>query len=372
MATLLGGLSSARFLKDYWHKKPLLVRQAIPRFHGLISPQELRVLACQEGVESRLIRLSQGKWSLEHGPFSEGRYRKLPKHDWTLLVQSLDHHLPTGAALLEQFNFIPHARLDDLMVSYAQSGGGVGPHFDSYDVFLLQGLGHRRWGISAQKNLDLIEDSPLKILKAFKPTEEYLLGPGDMLYLPPHYAHDGVAEDDCMTYSIGFRAPSTLDIAQAFLDFMRDRIDLPGRYTDPLLTLQKHAGEIPPAMLSQLEDMIARIRWNNHDIAEFAGEYLTEPKPHVYFVPPDQPLARSTFSKAAAKQGVMLHGKTRLLFTGKHFFINGEMLLASGPEGRVLKSLADTRRLPPWQNLPPELVSVFHDWYEAGWLTLGS
>ncbi|MGO9443440.1 MAG: JmjC domain-containing protein [Thiobacillaceae bacterium] len=372
MATLLGGLSAARFLKDYWHKKPLLVRQAIPRFHGLISPQEMRALARQEDVESRLVRLSQGKWHLEHGPFPESRFGKLPKHNWTLLVQSLDHHLPSAAALLEQFNFIPHARLDDLMVSYAQLGGGVGPHFDSYDVFLLQGLGHRRWRISAQRNLDLIEDLPLKILKQFKPTEEYLLGPGDMLYLPPQYAHDGVAEDDCMTYSIGFRAPSTLDIAQAFLDFLRDRIDLPGRYADPLLTLQKHAGEIPPAMVAQLEAMIAQIRWNNRDIAEFAGEYLTEPKTHVYFVPPDAPLAPNAFAKAAAKQGIALHGKTRLLFTGKRFFINGEMLLASGPEGKALKTLADTRRLPPWPHLPGELLSVFQDWYEAGWLVLAS
>lgn len=368
MTTFLGGLNPATFLKDYWHKKPLLVRQAIPGFDGLLSPESMQTLAGREDVESRLVILNKGIWNLEHGPFTGGRFRKLPRKDWTLLVQSIDHHLPAGAALLEKFDFIPRARLDDLMVSYAPPGGGVGPHFDSYDVFLLQGLGHRRWRISKQKNLDLIEDLPLKILKHFRSEKEYVLGPGDMLYLPPHYAHDGVAEDGCMTWSIGFRAPSTQEIAHGFLDFMRDRIDLPGRYADPDLILQKHAGEISSSMLCQLEDMIARIQWGKKEVAEFAGEYLSEPKPHVYFNPPDKPMGRAAFGKAAAKRGVALDAKTRLLFTGKQFFINGEMLLASGPEAQVLKTLSDRRRLPSKTDLPANLLDLFYDWYETGWL----
>jgi 50S ribosomal protein L16 3-hydroxylase len=368
MTTFLGGLNPTTFVKEYWHKKPLLVRQAIPGFGGLLSPESMQTLTGRENVESRLVSLNKGIWNLEHGPFPTGRFRKLPKRDWTLLVQSIDHHLPAGAALLEKFNFIPHARLDDLMVSYAPPGGGVGPHFDSYDVFLLQGMGHRRWRISKQKNLELIEDLPLKILKHFRSEKEYVLGPGDMLYLPPHYAHDGVAEDDCMTWSIGFRAPSTQEIAQGFLDFMRDRIDLPGRYADPDLALQKHAGEISSSMLHQFQDMIELIHWNRNDIAEFVGEYLSEPKPHVYFNPPDKPMGRAAFGKAVAKRGVALDAKTRLLFTGKQFFINGEMLLASGPEGRVLKTLADRRRLPSLADLPANLLDLFYDWYETGWL----
>lgn len=368
MTTLLGGLPPASFLKKYWHKKPLLVRQAIPGFGGLLSPAQLQALAGRHEVESRLVSSGKAGWNLEHGPFPAGRFRKLPRRDWTVLVQSVDHHLPAGADLVERFSFIPRARLDDLMVSYAPPGGGVGPHFDSYDVFLLQGMGHRRWRISKQKNLDLIEDLPLKILKHFEPEREYILGPGDMLYLPPHYAHDGIAEDDCMTYSIGFRAPSTQEVAQSFLDFMRDRIDLPGRYADPDLALQKHAGEISPEMLRQFGDMIARIRWNRKDIAGFVGEYQSEPKPHVYFTPPGKPLGRKAFEKAAGSRGLKLDAKTRLLFIGKRFFINGEMLLASGAEGRVLKILADTRQLPAQMDLPANLLELFHEWYQAGWL----
>jgi 50S ribosomal protein L16 3-hydroxylase len=257
------------------------------------------------------------------------------------------------------------------MVSYASPGGGVGPHFDSYDVFLLQGMGHRRWRIAAQKILDLVEDLPLKILKHFKPTAEYVLGPGDMLYLPPHYAHDGVAEDDCMTWSIGFRAPPTQELAQGFLDFVRDRIELPGRYADPDLALQKHPAEISPAMLAQIETMVSRIRWYKNDIAEFAGEYLSEPKPHVFFTAPDRPMGRRAFGKALASRGAALEAKTRMLFAGKRFFINGETLLAGGLEGRVLKILADKRRLPPQTKLPADLQDLFYDWYEAGWLGPG-
>ena len=371
MTTLLGGLSPATFLREYWHKKPLLVRQAVPKFSGPLDPQQLRSLAARKDVESRLVSRIGNGWNLQHGPLAASRFRKLGRRDWTLLVQSVDHHLPAAADLLKQFRFIPYARLDDLMVSFAVPGGGVGPHFDSYDVFLLQGQGHRRWRISAQKNLDLVEDLPLKILKCFKPSAEYVLGPGDMLYLPPHYAHDGVAEDDCMTWSIGFRAPPTQELAQGFVDFVSDRIELPGRYADPDLVLQQHPAEISPAMLAQFESMLSRISWDKNDIAEFVGEYLSEPKPHVFFTPPERPMARKAFGKALASRGVALDAKTRMLFAGKRFFTNGEMLLASGLEGRVLKALADERELPAQADLPSALEDLLYDWYEAGWLNPG-
>lgn len=371
MTTLLGGLSPSAFLREYWHKKPLLVRQAVPNFSGPLSPDGLRALAAREEAESRLVSKIEGRWKLEHGPFPASRFRKLGRRDWTLLVQSVDHHLPAGAALLERFGFIPRARLDDLMVSYAAPGGGVGPHFDSYDVFLLQGLGHRRWRISAQKNLDLVEDLPLKILKRFKPTAEYVVGQGDLLYLPPHYAHDGVAEDECMTWSIGFRAPSTQELAQGFVDFLRDRIELPGRYADPDLALQKHPAEISPPMLAQIEAMIGGIRWDKNDIVEFVGEYLSEPKPHVFFAAPQRPMGRKAFGSVVSSRGAALDAKTRLLFAGRRFFINGEMVLASGLEGRVLETLADKRGLPPQTSLPAELQDLLYEWYKAGWLRPG-
>src|SRR5690606_39783213 len=191
-------------------------------------------MAAREDVESRLITHFSAKWHLEKGPFP-----KLPsprKTDWTLLIQGVNLHDDAADALLQQFRFIPDARLDDLMISYATPNGGVGPHFDSYDVFLLQAHGRRRWRIGSQKDLSLVEDLPLKILKHFKPEQEFVLEPGDMLYLPPHYAHDGIAADECMTYSIGFRAPSYQELGEAFLHFMMDSIDLKGRYADPDLT----------------------------------------------------------------------------------------------------------------------------------------
>ena len=203
---LLGNITPAQFLRDYWHKKPLLIRQAVPGFKPLLPFEKLAELATRDYVESRLVTLEAGQWDLQHGPL-----HKLPprsQKEWTMLVQGINLQDDRADELLRQFRFVPDARLDDLMVSFATDGGGVGPHFDSYDVFLLQAEGQRKWRISAQKNLSLIEGLPLKILSKFKATEEFILEPGDMLYLPPHYAHDGIAIGDCQTYSIGFRSPS--------------------------------------------------------------------------------------------------------------------------------------------------------------------
>ncbi|WP_341648763.1 cupin domain-containing protein [Thauera humireducens] len=210
LETLLGGLSAREFLAEYWQKKPLLIRQAVPGFTGVLSKDELFDLACDPDVESRYIRLPadglEGDWTLEHGPQSRGRLRG-KKQPWTVLVQGLNLWVPDGDRLLHRFDFIPQARLDDLMVSYAVDGGGVGPHFDNYDVFLLQGMGKRRWQISDQADRSLIEGAPLRILKNFQPAEDWVLEPGDMLYLPPHWAHNGVAIGECTTYSIGFARP---------------------------------------------------------------------------------------------------------------------------------------------------------------------
>lgn len=364
--TLLGGLSPTRFLRDVWHKRPLLIRNAVPGFDGLLSPDDMLQLAGRDDVESRLIQGSGTHWQLDHGPLRKSDFRRLPKTGWTLLVQSLNHVLPAADDLLARFNFIPHARLDDLMVSYAVPGGSVGPHFDSYDVFLLQGQGHRRWQISTQADLALLDDAPLKILRRFETEDEWLLGPGDMLYLPPHVAHYGVAEDACMTYSIGFRAPTTEELAHGFLTHLQDTLKLEGRYADPDLRLQTHPGEISRAMLSQIEGMIARIKWSRDDIAEFAGCYLSDPKPNVFFDAPDTPLSRATFSKQADTFGVALDPKSRLLFTGGRFFINGEAFTPAAEETAALRQLGDRRRLAP--PLPARLRGRLYDWYQAGWL----
>ncbi len=366
MNTLLGGLSPTRFLRDVWHKRPLLIRNAVPGFTGLLSAAEMMQLAGRDDVESRLIQGSGTHWQLDHGPLRKSDFRRLPKTGWTLLVQSLNHVLPAADDLLARFNFIPHARLDDLMVSYAVPGGSVGPHFDSYDVFLLQGQGHRRWQISTQTDLALLDDAPLKILRRFEAEDEWLLGPGDMLYLPPHVAHYGVAEDACMTYSIGFRAPTTEELAHGFLMHLQDTLALDGRYADPDLRLQTHPGEIGRAMLSQIEAMIAHIKWNRRDIAEFAGRYLSDPKPNVFFDAPDTPLGRAAFSKQADKFGVALDPKSRLLFAGGRFFINGEAFTPAADETAALQQLADQRRLAP--PLPDGLRGRLYSWYQSGWL----
>jgi len=368
MTRLLGGLSPARFLRDYWHKRPLLIRNAVPGFSGLLPHQRLFELAARDDVESRLVQGSGTRWALEHGPFRPARFRRLPKTEWTLLVQSLNHFLAEADALLARFDFVPHARLDDLMVSYAVPGGSVGPHFDSYDVFLLQGSGHRRWQIGTQSDLSLLDDVPLKILRRFEPEQEWLLGPGDMLYLPPHCAHYGVAEDVCTTYSIGFRAPTADELAHAFLDHLHDTLQLDGRYADPDLRLQAHPAALSDAMLAQVGEMIGRIRWSRDDVADFAGRYLSEPKPHVFFDAPERPPGFAAFARHAQKHGVRLDLKSRMLFRGRRFFINGEGFSPAADEAAALKALADRRRLAP--PLPVSLLPRLHRWLRDGWLQL--
>ncbi|NOT18455.1 MAG: cupin domain-containing protein [Sulfuriferula sp.] len=367
---LLGGISADVFLRDYWQKKPLLVRQAVPDFQGLISPATLFELASDEDAQARLVRQKASGWDLEFGPFAAKTFK--PKRDklpWTLLVQELNHYLPSGVALLQQFDFIPHARLDDLMVSYAPAGGGVGPHFDSYDVFLLQGMGHRRWQISAQDDLSLVEGAPLRILKNFQATEEWILAPGDMLYLPPQYAHNGIAEDECMTYSIGFRAPTTQEIATQFLVYMQDKLHIPGRYADADLVVQSNPAEMSEAMLAQWASMVAQVQWGQADIIDFAGRYLTEPKPHIFFQPPDEPLSMRIFVTEVKKQGVRLSPSSRMLFYQRQCYLNGD-LVVSNADLDALIVLANQRELalPSWSN---DLLEWLFECYLDGYVLVG-
>ena len=367
---LLGGVSRDEFLRDYWQKQPLLVRNAIPDFAGLIEPGALFELAEDEDVQARLVRQKGAGWDLQQGPFAANDFKSgRSKAVWTLLVQELNHYLPGGEALLQQFDFIPHARLDDLMVSYAVPGGGVGPHFDSYDVFLLQGRGHRRWQISAQDDLTLIDGAPLRILQHFQPEQEWVLGPGDMLYLPPHYAHNGIAMDECMTYSIGFRAPTTQEIATQFLVYMQDKLVLEGRYQDPDLLLQTHPAEIGEAMIGQMEAMIARVRWGRADVADFLGRYLTEPKPHVYFQPPRRAAGFEKFAAQVQKQGVRLAPQSRMLFHADQYYLNGEAVEFAGCRD-LLQVLADKRRIPA-QLFDAVMLGWLYDGYVDGFLMVG-
>lgn len=364
------GCSVQQFLRDYWHKKPLLVRNAFPGFKALLSRDDLFALAQQDEVESRLIVRQGRKWRLDRGP-SAAR-PGVDAKNWTLLVQGLNLHNDDADALLRRFRFLPDARLDDLMVSYATDGGGVGPHFDSYDVFLLQAHGKRRWQISSQTDLTLVENMPLKILKNFQAEEEFVLEPGDLLYLPPHYAHDGVAVGECMTYSVGFRAPSYQELGEGFLQFMMESIDLPGRYADPDLKATAHPAEMGSAMLERVAGELSKIRFTKDDVTLFLGEYLTEPKANVFFDRPRRQLSAATFAAAAHKRGIKLSRKSQMLYRGKHVFINGEAFVARQQDKRHLVMLADQRTLDgsAMAGVSADVLEAFYAWYGDGWLEL--
>lgn len=368
---LLGGRSPATFLAEYWQKKPLLVRQAVPGLDSLLDRQGLIDLACREEAESRLVRPMRGNWSLSHGPFEAETLARLPKRNWSLLVQGVNLMLAEADALLNRFNFIPYARLDDLMVSFAPPGGGVGPHFDSYDVFLIQGLGRRRWEISAQDDLELVDDCPLRILKRFRVDQSWELEPGDMLYLPPKYAHNGVALSDCMTWSVGFRAPSAQELAIGLLDFLRDHLIVDGHYADPDLGLSHHPGAIPARMRQRLKAMLKAVRWDDALLDEFIGRHLSEPKPSVFFDPPTRDPGLARFRAQARRRGVRLDARSRLLYLGTRVFLNGEPVdPVDSAALRALRTLADRRSL-AGAAIPEAMMPDLHAWSLAGYLHLG-
>lgn len=372
--TVLGGLSSQAFLRDYWQKRPLLIRQGLPGFRGFLSLPQLQDMAQREDVQSRLVIEREGQWQVRHGPLGSRDYRGLRHAHWSLLVQGIEQAHGAGRALLDMFNFIPYARLDDLMVSFAPQGGSVGPHLDSYDVFLLQAGGHKHWQISAQTDVGLIEDAPLRLLKNFRAEQEWILGPGDILYLPPRYAHYGVALNDNYTYSIGFRAPSHQELAQQFLTYLQDKLDLPGRYADADLKHSKHPAEIGRAMVEKVAAVLESATWTRADIARFLGCYLSEPKPHVVLETPRKRLSQAKFKDAVRTRGVRLGLKSQMLFQGGEFFINGEILKVAAPLRALFRDLADTRGLPPMhhaQRWPEAALDIFYEWYCAAYLELG-
>jgi 50S ribosomal protein L16 3-hydroxylase len=372
-AALLGGRTPAAFLAQFWHKEALLVRGAVPGFTGLFTRAQLCAFAERDDVESRLVVRDGRQWSLAHGPFTRRDWKALPERDWTLLVQGANLFSDAADALLRRFAFAPYARLDDLMVSYAAPGGGVGPHFDSYDVFLLQGEGQRRWRYGRQDDLELRPGLPVKILRRFVPERDDVLGPGDLLYLPPQFAHDGVAVTACQTYSIGFRAASASELAVAFLDFLRDEVDLPGRYADPDLVPTRMPARIAPAMLRQCTRMLAGIRWDPALVARFLGCWLSEPKPHVFFEPPAPRLSRARFAAAVAGHGLTLDRRTQLLYDDRHLYINGSALPWPDDGTAALARLADERALGPRaaQALPPGAATLAYQWYCDGFLGPG-
>ncbi len=349
-------------MRRHWQKKPLLIRQAIPGFQPILSRSALFDLASQETVESRLIVRKPQGWALKSGPFRRTALPPFKQPGWTLLVQGVDQHDDAVHELLKRFRFVPDARLDDLMISWASKGGGVGPHFDSYDVFLLQASGQRRWRIGRQKDLTLQPDVPLKILQNFEPEEEHVLEAGDMLYLPPRWAHDGDAlGEDCMTYSVGFRAPQRGGLAGELLQRMADELDDETLYRDPNQLATAHPGAMPEGLEAFAVDALQRLLAERQSLACALGEVMTEPKPRIFF---DE--AQGDWVAGA----VRLDRRTRMMYDPRHVFINGESFRAGGADARLMQRLADERRLDARhvQRASEGAQALLQDWFEAGWL----
>ncbi|SAK62847.1 cupin 4 family protein [Caballeronia hypogeia] len=380
---LLGNRTPRQFMRRYWQKKPLLIRQAVPGISAPLARDELFELADLDDVESRLITHFRNTWNLEHGPFAPDELPAVKKREWTLLVQGANLHDDRAHALMNRFRFIPDARLDDLMISYATDGGGVGPHFDSYDVFLLQIHGKRRWRIGVQRDLSLKPGLPLKVLQHFEPEEEWVLEPGDMLYLPPHIAHDGIAEGECMTASIGFRAPSAHELTAQFLYHLAERADEHAegarantRYRDPTQEPVGNPGALPALLVERVGAILANVNWNEKDVAGFLGTYLSEPKSNVVFDSPERALNEQKFAERAKKTGIRLDRKTNLLYDARSYFVNGEAAMLSSKLKKWLPELADTRRLEAkrFVTLTDEssMTALLHEWYRAGWIQMGA
>lgn len=368
--SLFGGLDKAQFMRRHWQKRPLLVRRAFPDFTDTLEPfvpADVFALARDRDAESRLVKRERSKWSLQHGPFASATLRTLGPRNWTILVQDTQHFSRRAEALLALFAFIPHVRVDDLMVSLAAPGGGVGPHVDSYDVFLIQGRGRRRWRISGQADTAFRPGLPLKILQDFRPEEEWVLESGDMLYLPPGYAHEGVALDECLTYSVGFRVPTHQEWIESFLDQLRDGLCVDGQYADPDLAPTSRPGEIPASLVSGLHSALRAARWSRDDMVQAAGRFLTEPKSHVVFDPPEPSASPAAFGRLCARHGLRLDARTRMAYRGEWLFINGESTQVAGTQNRTLKQLADARELLPFKPSRAEL-DLLHGWHEAGFL----
>lgn len=331
---LLGGLTAREFLRDYWQQKPLLIRQALPGFESPISPDELAGLSLEEEVESRLV-IEQGErpWELRRGPFAEDAFQNLPERDWTLLVQAVDQFVPEVAELLEHFRFLPSWRIDDVMISFAAPGGGVGPHFDNYDVFLLQGHGKRRWQIGQMCDADspLLEHADLRILANFEPTDEWVLEPGDMLYLPPRLAHCGTAEDDCMTYSVGFRAPSAAEVLTHFTDFLGQFLPDEERYSDAGATPNSDPHQIQRDALDRLKALLAEHMGDERLLMTWFGQFMTEPRYPELIV--GEELGEEEFLGALEEGAVLLRNPSARLAWSE---VGEDLVLFASGQSRLL------------------------------------
>ena len=384
---LFGGISPQKFMKTYWHKKPLLIKSAIPAFRlaaksqkpltSPISADTLLKIANKDSAESRLIQAKP--WSFSEGPFKKKSLPEITDPHWTLLIQGMEAHHPAAAKILSWFRFIPDARLDDLMVSIAGPGGGVGPHFDSYDVFLIQMAGRRHWRISEQKDLSLNPKLPLKILQNFKVEKEWVLEPGDMLYLPPHIAHDGIALDaGCQTWSVGFRSPSYKELIQEGLWRLAESLEgipeLERHFADPMQEASAKAEQLPAELIKQIEDKLKNLKLDQAvTFLPGIAAYLSEPKQQAIFNPPKNPLSVDAFFERLKREVFLPHPQTRILSLGKAVFCNGENVTENQTKEvqAAWNTLSAKKRLPSLKGFrgPSNTDdNSLYMAYTAGWL----
>ena len=377
--TFLGGISPEEFLRDYWQKKPLLIRQALPGFTPHFSADELGGLALEEEVESRLVIEKDGSepWQVIHGPLEEELFTTLPPSHWTLLVQEVNRHVPEVSDLFELFDFIPAWRLDDIMVSYAEDQGSVGPHTDNYDVFLIQAEGKRHWQISEQSvtEADLIPDIAMRIMADFQSEQEWLLEPGDMLYLPPNIPHHGVAQGECMTYSVGFRAPAKTGLWQHYVDSTCASVT-EELYRDRDLTATESPGLIDLKARQRIRDLIRSMPTTDEDIDSWFGGFITEPMRGLGPMPLEPAESLQTFISLLEQHGECWRSEdTRYAYfddeQGFRLYIHGEEVQEPRLTPQLGRLIADQRHY-SLEQMQPYLQTPQADWlcklYNAGYL----
>ena len=342
---LLGELTAQQFLSEYWQQKPLVVRGALPDFECPVTPEEIGGLSLEEDVESRLLQ-AQPEWRLRNGPFKEEDLTSLPDSHWTLLIQEINKQVPEFALLQERFNFLPNWRLDDVMVSFSPEHGTVGPHADNYDVFIIQGPGRRLWQISHQESGEeaLIPNMPLRVLKDFRAEQEWILEEGDMLYIPPRVVHNGVALEDCINISVGFRAPTKIDlISRHFAEILAEMADMgeteeESFYEDPGRIPQSNPGEISAADLSSIRAILRELpNQSDDELNHWFGRYTTSVPPGHYLPDPEESISAQALLKAIEKSGALWrseyarfsyiesNGQLALFVAGEAFAINHEL-----------------------------------------------
>jgi 50S ribosomal protein L16 3-hydroxylase len=367
-----GDFTVARFLREVWQRKPLLLRQAFPGLTPVLSRAQLFALAGHADVESRLVQRHGRRWQLDHGPFGRRQLPPITQRNWTLLVQGVNLHSDAASELLSQFRFIPDARLDDLMISWASDGGGVGPHQDAYDVFLLQAAGRRRWRIGPVTDPTLQPGKPVKLLAHFEPEQDLIVEPGDMLYLPPGWGHDGIAVgSDCMTYSIGFRAPPQGELLREVLWQLAESQHGGPLYTDPPLHPGAAPALLPKAMVRFAAQAFAQLKPDAAVFEAVLGSYLTTPKPQVWFERSPQTAAQ--LRRACLHSGCRLDRRSRMLYTAQAVFFNGEAVEGELAASALLRTLADRQRLSAEQVQQASAAerAALVQWCEQGWLQPG-